>query len=75
LGLIVAGLSAAVGLGIGVIGIVTMSRQSESETIAVDRYRDSRIRLPSVYPPGHSGSFSAVPNRHAIRLPLLSLSF
>jgi hypothetical protein len=64
--------SAAIGLGIGISGIVSMLRQSEAETAAVDRYQSPHMPLP---PPVSRPAYSATPARYAVNLPLLSLSF
>ena len=79
-GLLVMAISAGVGLGIGIPGIVSMARQSEAETAAVDRYQypfappppsPSLFPPPSPYYPGQS----AMPPSRAFKVPLLSLSF
>jgi hypothetical protein len=71
-GILVMVVSSAVGLGIGIPGIISMARQSEAETAAADRYQyPFAPPPPAPYYPGHS----AMPPSRAVKLPLLSLSF
>jgi hypothetical protein len=72
LGALLMAASAGVGLGIGIPGIVSMARQSEAETAAVDRYQYPQIPQP---PPGYGPAYSAAPGGFALKVPLLSLSF
>jgi hypothetical protein len=71
-GLLVMAISSAVGLAIGIPGIVSMARQSEAETAAVDRYQYPLApQPPAPYYPGQSSR----PSPRAFKVPLLSLSF
>lgn len=70
LGALIIAASAGLGLGIGIPGIVSMARQSEVETAAVDRYQ-----YPQMPVPAYAKLDSAWPGGYALRLPLLSLSF
>jgi hypothetical protein len=72
-GLLLMVISSAVGLGIGIPGIVSMARQSEAETAAVDRYQYPLAPQPPspYYYPGQS----SMPASRAFKMPLLSLSF
>jgi hypothetical protein len=67
-GFIVMAASAGIGLGLGIPGIVSMARQSQVETAAVERYQYPQIRMPPAYGLG-------APGGRVIRVPLLSLSF
>jgi len=60
----VAAVAAAIGLGVGISGIVVMARQSQAENEALDRYRQPPRQAPVATPVGH-----------AMRLPVLSLAF
>lgn len=71
-GLLVMAIASAVGLGIGIPGIISMARQSEAETAAVDRYQYTFA--PPAPPPYYPGQSSLPPSR-AFKLPLLSLAF
>jgi hypothetical protein len=73
LGIVIMAASAGVGLGLGIPGVISMARQSEAETAAVDRYQYPQLPLPpaTYYGP----SFSAAPAAPTVKLPLLSLSF
>jgi hypothetical protein len=70
LGALIMAASAGLGLGIGIPGIVSMARQSETETAAVDRYQYPQMPIPA-----YSRGESAMPGGYALKLPLLSLSF
>jgi hypothetical protein len=71
-GLLVMVVATGVGLGIGIPGIVSMARQSEAETAAVDRYQyPFAPPAPTPYYPGQS----ALPSPRAFKVPLLSFSF
>jgi|SRR5450631_434424 len=71
-GLVVMAISAGVGFGIGIPGIVSMARQSEAETAVVDRYQYPLApQPPAPYYPGQS----ALPSSRTFKVPLLSLSF
>jgi hypothetical protein len=79
-GLLVMAISAGVGLGIGIPGIVSMVRQSEAETAAVDRYQypfapSPPSLFPSPSPSPYYPGQSALPPSRAIKVPLLSLAF
>jgi hypothetical protein len=71
LGVLIMAASAGLGLGIGIPGIVSMARQSETETAAVDRYQYPQMPMPGPYARGDS----SLPGGYALKLPLLSLSF
>jgi hypothetical protein len=72
LGVVLMAASAGVGLGLGIPGIISMARQSEVETAAVDRYQYPHVPLP---PATYGPAFTAVPTAATVKLPLLSLSF
>lgn len=69
LGALIMAASTGLGLGIGIPGIISMARQSEVETAAVDRYQYPQMPRPAPYGAG------ATPVGYALKLPLLSLSF
>ena len=60
-----------VGLGIGILGIISMVKQSEMETAVMDRYQYGRNALPPALYPSQS---MARPAR-AFRVPILSITF
>jgi len=64
--------SAGVGLGIGIPGIISMARQSEVETNAVDRYQYPHGMLP---PQPYYPAQSVAPSVKAFKVPLLSIAF
>jgi hypothetical protein len=72
IGVLVMVASAGLGLGIGIPGIISMVRQSEAETAAVDRYQFPQIFAPR---PVYSQALPGAPSGYALKLPLLSFSF
>lgn len=70
--LLVAAAASGVGLGIGIPGIISMARESEVETAAVDRYQNLRLSAP---PPAYAPAQSASPSAKTLKVPLLSFSF
>jgi hypothetical protein len=75
LALLVMGASTGIGLGIGIPGIVSMARQSEVETNAVDRYQYPHGMMPPppyypAYPPPYG-----LGSPRSLKLPLLSFAF
>lgn len=68
-GIIIAVVSAAVGLGIGIPGLVRMGKQSEAEYVAVNRYQEA---LPQAI---REQGLVAAPCRFALSLPLLGIHF
>ncbi len=64
IGAYVAAAGAAVGLGVGISGIVVMARQSQVDNEAVARYRGTA-----------RGAALAVPLGPAVRLPLVAIAF
>jgi len=57
-------------VGFSIFGIVSMVRQSEAETAAVERYQYPQMPMPAPY----ASARSSMPG-HAFKVPLLSLSF
>ena len=72
LGLVIMAVSAGVGLGIGIPGIVSMVRQSSAETTAVERYQYPQVPMP---PPSYWPGYSMTPAGHSLKVPLLAFSF
>jgi hypothetical protein len=72
IGLAILGASVGLGLGIGIPGLLSMTRQSQEERTAVERYHSPGT--PSL-PPVGGPAFSAGHNGLVVRVPLLSLSF
>jgi hypothetical protein len=71
LGALIMAASAGLGLGIGIPGIISMARQSETETAAVDRYQYPQMPIPAPYLRGDP----AMSGGYGLKLPLLSLLF
>lgn len=68
--------STGVGLGIGIPGIISMARQSEVETAAVDRYQAGGLPPPPLPPPYYPyPAQSAIPLGMTFKVPLLSIAF
>jgi hypothetical protein len=67
-------LGAALGLGSGVLGILTPTGQTDIEKVAVDRYHQHSDQS-GVLPPGSSRTFPANAPGNRFALPLVSFAF
>jgi hypothetical protein len=72
-GFLVMLVSAGVGLGLGIPGIVKLARLSETEREALERYSSASPRPALIFP--SPGARSATGLGRTLTLPLLSFSF